>query len=568
MDMKKLLSAAAILACTASFAQNINPTVEVTNTYQSNASEIHKPQLGMAVPDSLLRFDMDFDYEVFEKPYQGAYNFKPYMLAMRPDKDAFRGKDLYLRAGAGYSLHPQLNFVYSPNQKGPFQMSVYANHGSYFGKYNKLAAETSDGVYRIDKVAKESFAGHDALTGVGFDGRYNFDKAILSFGIGYDGVMAGDTLFSRSLNAADFNVRVASNRSDDKYLFYDVALRGRYASDHFKAGDNLGESVFNLLGNVGPVLDPVQSILVGFEAETASYRNLFQGNAGRVALVPKYRILTGKWDFNLGIRIEKLFSGVQDEGNTGEPLNAFKGRVVFPEVFVTYKAMDNVSLFASATGGNSLNTYSSIVSRHHFINPVNTTGTFLDNSTEKINAKVGVRGNLGSRLQFQLDGGASVHENGLVDSGIAVLSGARNCYLPAVNYADFSVIYADALFELAAGKFSLDGGLHLRNMTMRDDASQGILLPNFSCDFKAVYDFTPRFHAGVRGMSASSRKGMLDREISIPGYFDLGLLAGYQFNRKLGFWLESGNLLCESIQRSPFYSEKDLWITAGIALSL
>ena len=143
MDMRKnILAVAAALFCAVSFAQNnINPTVEVTNTYQGDPSEVHKPQIGMAIPDSLLRFDMDFGYEVFEKPYQGAYSFKPYMLAMKPDKNAYQGKELYLRAGAGYSLHPQLDFVFSPERKGPFQMSVYAGHKSYFGKYNSLKTE-------------------------------------------------------------------------------------------------------------------------------------------------------------------------------------------------------------------------------------------------------------------------------------------------------------------------------------------------------------------------------------------------------------------------------------------
>ena len=109
MDMRKnILALAAALFSVVSFAQNnINPTVEVTNTYQGDPSEVHKPQIGMAIPDSLLRFDMDFGYEVFEKPYQGAYNFKPYMLAMKPDKNAYRGRKLYLKAGAGYSLRPR-----------------------------------------------------------------------------------------------------------------------------------------------------------------------------------------------------------------------------------------------------------------------------------------------------------------------------------------------------------------------------------------------------------------------------------------------------------------------------
>ena len=90
MNMRKiyLVSAAMLMTAAVSFGQNFNPTVEVTNTYQGNASEVHKPLLGMNVPDSLLRFDLDFDYEVFEKPYQGAYSFKPYMLNMRPAKDA------------------------------------------------------------------------------------------------------------------------------------------------------------------------------------------------------------------------------------------------------------------------------------------------------------------------------------------------------------------------------------------------------------------------------------------------------------------------------------------------
>ena len=90
-----ILTFVASLVCATSFAQsNLNPTVEVTNTYQGDPSAVHKPQIGMAIPDSLLRFDMDFGYEVFEKPYQGAYNFKPYMLAMKPEKNAFRGRKL------------------------------------------------------------------------------------------------------------------------------------------------------------------------------------------------------------------------------------------------------------------------------------------------------------------------------------------------------------------------------------------------------------------------------------------------------------------------------------------
>ena len=576
--MKKILSAATLLVCAVSYGQNINPTVEVTNIYQGNPSEVHKPQLGMAIPDSLMRFDMDFGYEVFEKPYQGAYNFKPYMLAMRPDKDAYRGKSLYLKTGAGYSLHPQLDFVFSPEQSGPFQMSVYANHRSYFGKYNSLTTVPYEEFHGVEKVPGQSFNGHDLLTSVGLDGRCNWDKAILSFGIGYYGQAARDTIFKNSFDAADFNARIRSNRDDDRYIFYDVALDGRFGRDRHKyfstgASNMLSEGLFRLHGEAGPVLSRSQAALLGFEAETCSYRNYFEDNAGKVALIPKYRFSYGDWDFDLGVRIEKLFGGKDEEGSL--PIHSFKGSWLFPAVNVSYALMDNLQLYASATGGNRINTFSSILSRNHFIQ-LDQRYSMLDNSTEKINVKIGAKGRYGSMLQFEVDGGAAVIENGLLDYGYASsLTGPE--YLPGVVYSDYSLIYADALMDLHVGDVRFEGGLHLRHSALKFDTDGGLMLPAFTCDFKTVYDFNPRLYAGARIITSTSRRGKCSApdgvntpyyDIKIPGYFDLGLFGGYKLNRKLGVWLESGNLLCESIQRNLFYSEKDLWITAGITLNL
>ena len=118
---------------------------------------------------------------------------------------------------------------------------------------------------------------------------------------------------------------------------------------------------------------------------------------------------------------------------------------------------------------------------------------------------------------------------------------------------------------------------------MKYAADFGLALPRVSYDARAIYDITSRIYAGVRVSGAGARLGrcwgipiwinssddeMLSYDVKVPGWFDVGLMGGWQFNRKIGFWLESGNLLCESIQRSPFYSEKDLWITAGITLNI
>ena len=74
-----ILATAFAAAVTAlAYGQNLNPTVEVTNAYEGGPSAIAKPAQQLAVPDSVTRFNLDFDYSVFEKPYQGAYEFTPY----------------------------------------------------------------------------------------------------------------------------------------------------------------------------------------------------------------------------------------------------------------------------------------------------------------------------------------------------------------------------------------------------------------------------------------------------------------------------------------------------------
>ena len=78
------ITLAAALMSVAALAQNLDPTVEVSRAYEGTLVEVHKPTQVMAVPDSVQRFRLDFDYSVFDKPYKGSYEFSPYMTSMRP----------------------------------------------------------------------------------------------------------------------------------------------------------------------------------------------------------------------------------------------------------------------------------------------------------------------------------------------------------------------------------------------------------------------------------------------------------------------------------------------------
>lgn len=591
MNMRKiyLVSAAMLMTAAVSFGQNFNPTVEVTNTYQGNASEVHKPLLGMNVPDSLLRFDLDFDYEVFEKPYQGAYSFKPYMLNMRPAKDAWRGRQLYLKAGAGYTLHPQFEFVYSPEQSGPFQMSVYASHKSYFGNYHEIKPELQDGLYRMKKSGGK-FGGYDALTSAGFDGRYNWDRTILSFGIGYYGLAAKDSVMSRSYNAFDFNARVRSNNDSESYFLYDIGLRGRVANDgldyksfSFPDGvtvDKQNENWVLLDGLVGPVVNNSRSILVGFEAESASYSRFYDGNIGRVALIPSYRFKSGRWNLNLGVKLEFMFRNDADTLSFGK-MGGGKGQIVYPDAHISFAAGGNVALYADATGGSRLNTYSSQISENHHLNPsflvapvYELITPLVDNTVEKVNARIGVRGSAASSFQFDVNGGVGLYGNALMESGLFTAGGDL---VPALAYSDYNLIYANALVGLRTGRVKIDADFRYRGVSFPDNdaLNLGFTLPKYSGGVRASYDISSRLYAGINVEAASWRDGKCASvasedilDVRVPGYVDLGVNCGYKFNRKLEFWLESGNLLCQAIQRNPFYAEKGPWVTAGVSLNL
>lgn len=591
MNMRKiyLVSAAMLMTAAVSFGQNFNPTVEVTNTYQGNASEVHKPLLGMNVPDSLLRFDLDFDYEVFEKPYQGAYSFKPYMLNMRPAKDAWRGRQLYLKAGAGYTLHPQFEFVFSPEQSGPFQMSVYASHKSYFGNYHEIKPELQDGLYRMKKSGGK-FGGYDALTSAGFDGRYNWDRTILSFGIGYYGLAAKDSVMSRSYNAFDFNARVRSNNDSESYFLYDIELRGRVANDgldyksfSFPEGvsvDKQNENWVLLDGLVGPVVNNSRSILVGFEAESASYSRFYDGNIGRVALIPSYRFKSGRWNLNLGVKLEFMFRNDADTLSFGK-MGGGKGQIVYPDAHISFAAGGNVALYADATGGSRLNTYSSQISENHHLNPsflvapvYELITPLVDNTVEKVNARIGVRGSAASSFQFDVNGGVGLYGNALMESGLFTAGGDL---VPALAYSDYNLIYANALVGLRTGRVKIDADFRYRGVSFPDNdaLNLGFTLPKYSGGVRASYDISSRLYAGINVEAASWRDGKCASvasedilDVRVPGYVDLGVNCGYKFNRKLEFWLESGNLLCQAIQRNPFYAEKGPWVTAGVSLNL
>ena len=191
VTMKKtIIFISFVLAAVSMSAQNLDPTVEVSRAYEGKLIEVHKPDYEMQVPDTVRNFDLKFDYSVFDNPYRSSMEFNPYMVEMRPTTVLQDQPALYLLAGAGYTLHPVFDLVWSPRMKGPFQVDVHASHRSYVGDYRKLQRD-------------EDWWGYDLLSNAGLDLSYDWKKASLEVGASYYGVAVKDYMKKRDYNGLD-----------------------------------------------------------------------------------------------------------------------------------------------------------------------------------------------------------------------------------------------------------------------------------------------------------------------------------------------------------------------------
>ena len=214
-------------------SQNLNPTVEVSRQYRGTMMELEKPSVGMALPDSVMKFDLEFDYSVFDSPFKGAYEFRPYLTDMELSPAVPMDRKLYLRAGAGYSLHPVLDLVWSPVRNEKFRLSVFGSHRSYIGNYKALGAEAAGAGISIARTGT-GFYGYDMLSKAGVDGSYDWDSGVFSFRAGYYGTALKDTVLTRGFNAFDLDMKISSKLSPESHYVYDVELGYRFADDGFR----------------------------------------------------------------------------------------------------------------------------------------------------------------------------------------------------------------------------------------------------------------------------------------------------------------------------------------------
>lgn len=587
-----LLSAAVLPA----LAQDLNPTVEVTNIFDGKLLEIHKPAQEMALPDSLTQFDLRFDYSVFDNPYRGVYAFKPYVVDMTPQPDAYDARTLYVRAGAGYALHPTFDLIWTPFHQKAFTMNVYAQHHSYIGNYRRLfvtrrAADTKAPLFLLSNHEKAvettpdpDYQGYDLCTRVGANGLLEWGEGAFTFDAGYYGL--NTSLYEKSnYNAADLRLGVKSKDLGSNYMYYDANLAYRFGADDIAfAGEGfqtLRAHDIVLRGTFGPVIGSHNRLLVDAALGLSVYGGMLNSSAGNFNITPRYVLNLSGVNLSLGVKIS--MSMADDDVYQGYPLKPSKGQFLYPEVHADFVLWQNyIDLYADVTGGDTIYGYSVQKDANHFFHPRmgRGAGPFCDLTAERVNARLGLRGNITPKFRYDLSGGWKLVKNGRVENvffGKMRTGNLPSDLMPGVGYADYQMAFADLKAVWDAKPFLVEGVLSYRWTDLYKKEKPGFGPAPFTAMVRGTYNWNDRIIGGLRVEGASARAGIVNPlpalsysavAVRVPGWVDLGVFGEFVVTRRLSFWLETGNLLNMTIQRIPMYTESGLTVTAGLTFTL
>ena len=566
----------AAVACYSAAGQNLDPTVVVDRAYEGKLMEVHKPALEMAVPDTVTRFDLDFDYSVFENPYMETYEFNPYLLSMKPSAATGAPGKFYLNVGAGYQLHPELDLVWTPNfpkaDEG-FSMDVYARHRSFFGKYWGLQVSHDLLVGRSD----DSYKGGNMESKAGVNMKYDWVQGSIDFDLAYYGIHQGykaDEFHDfRSYNAVDASFNVGS-KAHAPGLIYGLGSSFRFANESLTRGvldRSLNEIDFKADGLLGILASGADEALVEFGLDLAGYTGDADCAASVLYIAPHYVFNRGALKADIGV---KIMGSIVDTVAGGFKKMA-KDQIVYPDIDVRYSILpERLVAYFKAGGGSYLNSYASLLQRNkHAVIGLGrkVLGYDMGVSVERVALSAGFEGRIGKRLTWNVAGGYANYASGIVDGAVYV--GLPEFFddilLDGVEYGKYQKGFATLSAFWNNERFAADG-------TVTYTGAWGDIFENSICAMKPAavtgdvsfeYNYSRRIFAGINCGFATARTGGLG-SLTIPGYADLGLSAEYVTSRNLSFWVKGGNLLGMTVMQDLLYAQKGPYFTLGICLNL
>ncbi len=575
--MKRILTIACLFLALSPLRAQV-ATVEVSRPYDVNLDGIQKPAIPIFIDDSLHRFDVRFDYSIFNRPYSDLYDFTPYETIQLATVGANRTPFVYGRFGTQYApdnrgLLPSAELYLQTKPRNGFCSGLYGRHNSFFGYLNEGTLKTG----RMQNTAGGDLT-YDWSTGeLMFDVKYDFDQYQYARP-GYTLSPYGDPASlhrNQSLTAA-FNLNSAQKEANTVY--YDVTLSYRNTQKTFSMETQTGtspldgvsklqEGFLRVGGYVGATFD-VHRIYIDMNIEYASYSGVHDFNVGLVEFSPIYQ-LRRKWlDAKLGVKFGSRY-GIR--GETEEPgLDLSARSNIFPDLDVRFTLIDK-ALWAHAvvTGGNDLNTCSRMIDDCPIVEPA----CRMDFGSRPLDATLSIESVISGRLGINLESNYKIFRNKMIFVPLFDGTGLTQMTAAYRNVNQFS-LQAEVIWRSQ----DVTVGGRLRYASYKDSYEKTVVteMPAWTGDAFIRYNFRERliaqlscaYRSGTSGsMVAVPQLDILPPTYEVPSIVDLDLHVNYLINKHFSVFAKVGNILNHRNQYIPLYLEPGRNFGGGISLN-
>ncbi len=558
-------------------------TVEVSRPYDINTDGIRKPTLPTAVDDSLHRFDVHFDYSIFNRPYGDLYDFTPYESIQLSTVGANRTPFVYARLGSQYAfgdkgLMPAGEIYLQSKPRKGFCSGLYGRHNSFFGDLGRG--------FNWDPILKTARMENT----VGGDLTYDWETGEMMVDVKYD----YDTYrFSPIRESSQFPcssghtngiftgaINLNSAQKEENSIYYDVtfsyrntkkALAMELPSTPFDTL-RMREHFLNVSGFIGASFD-VHRIYIDMNIEYAAYGGVHDFNIGVVEFSPIYQYHRKRLDARLGVKFGSRYGMA---GTIAEPgLDLTPRSSIFPDVDLRYTLVDKM-LWAHAvvTGGNDLNPLSRMIDDCPLVLPDSQMGF----GSRPLDATLSLEGVVAGRLGFNLEGIYKIYRNKMIFVPVHDLTG-----LPMLTAAYRDVNQYSVQAELFWRSQELTVGGRLRYASYRNQSDKSVVteMPVWTGNASFRYNFRERIIAQVECNFRSSTYGYMAEgylsddssllpgpvRYEVPPIIDLDLHLNYLINKNLSVFVKAGNLLNQRNQYMPLYLEPGLNLGGGICIN-
>jgi len=582
------LTFAAFLPVELNAQQKIDPTLEVMRDFDAYLLEVQKSKIKPIFPDSISKFNLNFDYSIFDKPLDNLYEFSPLPSAKIDYERVTNYPLLWTNLGVNFPFNPHIDLVLQPKLPSNFLFALYGGYNSFLGKVDRIGVENGKAVRTDNKIYSPEYNGN---LGLKFNYSYKkgeiglklqFDKAMYSFYGGCDSssqdftsykkTFLKDTL-SHSFNRFGTHIYLKSTNERPNYFYYELNLKYSYIDDKVKyleilhQSDNnntkysFNENYMNVNATLGPVFAEFHRFLVGIDYKASNSVTSSTLDRYYVEAFPRYVFNQNRWIFEVGLKLGKY---VDDFGDDFD---------FFPKGSLSYElARKRVWLYASLDGHSDFYSYSRLMD----INPWITPSIDIQKSSTPWIVQGGIRGKIIDRISFNLWMGFTDYNKYLslfhyTDSTTGVINTFQ------AKYYDMQKISAGG--ELLWKSDAVTAGINIKyNDYENDDKTPVYNLPSFDALIFGRYSWRERIIASLsinhRSKFETTEFNKLqettspDTIITIPSTTFVNLDATYVFNKNLSFYLKLNNLLNANDFSYIYYGNTGFGVGFGIALKI